>query len=312
MSFERITVKIPSATPDWNLDAWKYIPTVTNEGTPRHGPYPVIILAHGLSANKLLALDAYAARYAEEGYASVVFDYRRWGMSDGTPRHILRISEQLEDYRSVISWTQQLPEFDSKRIIIWGTSFSGGHILQLASEQDHDIVAAMCQCPYTGTARSNHGLRGSFAAFGNLVKLVSFAVADVVRQSVGMSPLYCKAASDPGGGGILTVPGALQGYTSLVKDPSHLPNEINASCIFQVSQYNPHSMATSITCPLLLVIPEADNICSTPGALKVASGAQRCEVVRTEGGHFDVYPGHKGFDRAVHAQLEFMRRHVPV
>jgi hypothetical protein len=81
-------------------------------------------------------------------------------------------------------------------------------------------VAAMCQCPYTGTARSSHGLRGSLAALGNLLKLVSFAVIDVVKQSVGMSPLYRKATSDPGGGGILAVPGALQGYTSFVKDPS--------------------------------------------------------------------------------------------
>jgi hypothetical protein len=29
-------------------------------------------------------------------------------------------------------------------------------------------------------------------------------------------------------------------------------------------------------------------------------------------GHFDVYPGHEGFDRAVHAQLDFIRRHAPV
>ena len=42
MAFNLTTVKIPSATPGWNLDAWQYIPT--GGEYPRPGPHPVIIL----------------------------------------------------------------------------------------------------------------------------------------------------------------------------------------------------------------------------------------------------------------------------
>ena len=52
------------------------------------------------------------------------------------------------------------------------------------------------------------------------MKLVSFAVADASRQFLGIKPLYRPAVSDPGMGGILATPGALEGLVSLRKDPS--------------------------------------------------------------------------------------------
>lgn len=102
--------------------------------------------AHGLSANKLLGLAPYAEAYADLGYASIVFDYRRWGTSgasctlfrsdrmlnfsprwsaDGVPRNLINIKEQLEDYRMVIKFARLQPEFDGNRVILFGTSFSG-------------------------------------------------------------------------------------------------------------------------------------------------------------------------------------------
>ena len=35
-------------------------------------------------------------------------------------------------------------------------------------------------------------------------------------------------------------------------------------------------------------------------------------ILNRHAGHFGVYPGHAGFDKAFHAQLEFLREHVPV
>ena len=96
--FELSNVKIPSRTPGWNLDAWKYIPSKNNTS----GPLPVIVMqvlygillddcdderrrflfrAHGFSANKKMGLGAYAEAFVSKGYACVVFDYRRFGDS---------------------------------------------------------------------------------------------------------------------------------------------------------------------------------------------------------------------------------------
>ena len=38
------------------------------------GPYPIVVMAHGLAAIKEMRLAAYAEKFAEAGYASLVFD----------------------------------------------------------------------------------------------------------------------------------------------------------------------------------------------------------------------------------------------
>ena len=43
----------------------------------------------------------------------------------GTPRHIVYVSEQLDDYRTVIKYCRQQPEFDPHKVVLWGTSFAG-------------------------------------------------------------------------------------------------------------------------------------------------------------------------------------------
>ena len=64
--------------------AWLYRP----EGVANP---PIVVLAHGFAAFRDLRLDAYAARFAQAGYAALVFDYRHWGAAAGEPRRILDI-----------------------------------------------------------------------------------------------------------------------------------------------------------------------------------------------------------------------------
>jgi dienelactone hydrolase len=45
--------------------------------------------------------------------------------TDGTPRHMLIVKDQLDDYRTVIKYARQQPEFDPQRVVVWGSSFSG-------------------------------------------------------------------------------------------------------------------------------------------------------------------------------------------
>ncbi|KAJ7048320.1 hypothetical protein C8F01DRAFT_1267713 [Mycena amicta] len=77
MSFEKTSVKIPSARKGWNLDAWQYLPASASASTP----LPVIVMAHGFSADKTMGLSHYAEAFSSAGYACIVFDYRRWGSS---------------------------------------------------------------------------------------------------------------------------------------------------------------------------------------------------------------------------------------
>ena len=134
----RTTVRIPTASGD-DLEAWVYQP----DG---HGPHPAVVMAHGFAGVKAGGLEPFAERFCREGFTAVAFDYRHWGGSSGEPREVTSIPRQREDYRTVINWAAANPDIDAKRIFIWGTSFSGMHVVEIAAT-DVRLRGAIAQCP---------------------------------------------------------------------------------------------------------------------------------------------------------------------
>jgi dienelactone hydrolase len=62
------------------------------------------------------------------------------------------VPRQLQDYRTVIDWTAAQPDIDPDRIVAWGTSFAGMHIIELAAS-DRRLAASIAQVPLAdGTA----------------------------------------------------------------------------------------------------------------------------------------------------------------
>ena len=117
---------------------------------------PIIVMAHGLGGVRHMRLGAFAERFADAGYACLVFDYRHFGASAGEPRQLLDIDRQLEDWRSAIAYAHTLDGVDPDRVVVWGTSFGGGHVIVTAA-QDKRLAAAIAQCPFTD------GFASSFA-----------------------------------------------------------------------------------------------------------------------------------------------------
>ncbi|KII89711.1 hypothetical protein PLICRDRAFT_39855 [Plicaturopsis crispa FD-325 SS-3] len=298
-SNSRTSVKIPSATPGWKLDTWCYLPDAN-----ARAPSAVIIMAHGFGANKLMGLSKYAEAFVDQGYAVLVFDYRRWGSSDGTPRHILSVPDQLEDYRTVIKYARQQPEIDPQRVIIWGSSFSGGHAITLASDPSLNVAAALAQCPYTGvTSRKRRPITFPF------LRIMFYALADAVKLRLGLSPLYIPVAGLPGQVAALTSPGALDGLSLLAENSGDFPNKVSASSLLSFSSYKPFANASAISAPILVLASIQDNLCPASGARKVTATAQQSELVELPGGHFDVYPGGKDHDASLQAQITFLRKY---
>src|SRR4051812_41466449 len=109
------------------LDAWFYRP---DQGT---GPFPVVVMSHGLATLKAMGLDAFAQVFCDAGFACLVYDHRNFGSSEGEPRNELNPWAQVHDMRDVISYARNLPEVDPERLGLWGTSFSGGHVLVVSA-----------------------------------------------------------------------------------------------------------------------------------------------------------------------------------
>ncbi len=169
--------------------AWLYRPVGGGDGTP---PPPLVVLAHRLGGTRHMRLDSYARRFAAAGMAALVFDYRGFGDSDGTPRQIVDVRAQLDDWHAALSFARTgLSGVDTSRIAIWGTSFGGGHVLQISAE-DHGLAAVVAQCPFTD------GLASTWRRFvtwpPSAAALFGVAIADAVGGLFGRRPLLVPMA----------------------------------------------------------------------------------------------------------------------
>lgn len=66
-------------------EAWLYTPKSPLDG-PSTKP-PIVVMAHGIGAQKEMGLHEFAATFAENGLAAFVIDYRCFGGSSGEPRN---------------------------------------------------------------------------------------------------------------------------------------------------------------------------------------------------------------------------------
>src|ERR1700733_1233723 len=105
-----------------------------------------VVMAHGFSAVKEMYLDAFAEVFAAAGLNALVFDNRNFGASDGEPRQEIDPWAQVRDYRHAITFASTLPQTDANRIGIWGSSYSGGHVLVVGAI-DRRVKAAVSQVP---------------------------------------------------------------------------------------------------------------------------------------------------------------------
>lgn len=115
---------------------------------------PTIIMSHGWGGTAAL-LRNQALDFAHAGYLVIAFDYRGWGASDSrviltTPapakkegnkftaevmevREVVDPLEQTQDIFNVIHWAMAEPQVDKSRIGLWGSSYSGGHVVYVAA-----------------------------------------------------------------------------------------------------------------------------------------------------------------------------------
>jgi pimeloyl-ACP methyl ester carboxylesterase len=161
--------------------AWLTLPTGP-------GPHPGVVLAHGLGATHDMMLAQYEQHFAAAGIATLAFDYRYTGASDGQPRQRISISEQCRDIVAAVDHLKSDPEIDSRRIGLWGTSLGGMNVVRVAATRD-DIAGAIVQCPIVhgpAAARSLGmwaALRLAPAIAEDLLRLPPNAAAGTYRSS---------------------------------------------------------------------------------------------------------------------------------
>lgn len=278
--------------------AWLYKP----QGVDRP---PAVVMAHGFAAEKVFALPAFAERFASQGLAVLLFDYRCFGDSDGKPRNLVNPFKHVQDWKAAVGHVRSLPGLDHQRVALWGTSLGGGHVIMTAA-QDPEIAAIVCQVPYVDPF-------ASFGMFGLKDMLKGFAagIRDVVRMMTFRAPYYIPVVGDPGTPAFLNAPGAMEGYLSIIPEGYQWSNRCPARVIFTVARYRPIARAKRVRCPALILAAEEDNLVPLQSLEKAAAKIGSASLVKLQMGHFDVYRG-RWFARAVGEELAFLQEKLCV
>lgn len=262
---------------------------------------PVVVMAHGFGAEKNFRLLAYVEKFTERGLAVFLFDYRNFGESSGRPRNLVNPFRHVHDWRAAIAHTRTLRNVDGDRIALWGTSFSGGHVIVTAAG-DQKIRAVVSQVPFVdGRATAiSLGMRFVFLA---TIK----GIRDLFRIVMFRAPYNVPIVAKPDEFACMNTPGSKSGYLRLVPKDSSWRNECPARALLLTTMYRPIKSASRLKCPALFVMAEDDNLIPAKSVRNTAERAPNSELIGFSCGHFDPYVG-KLFDKVSAAEADFLER----
>jgi hypothetical protein len=282
------------------LRGWHYLP----DGSGKH---PTIILSHGFSAVKEMYLDKYAEAFAKAGFASIVYDNRNFGASDGEPRQEIDPWLQIRDYSDAITYALSLEQTDPARIGIWGSSYSGAHVLVVGAI-DRRVSCVVSQVPLTSGSQGFRRLvRADFIA-----PLQAGFHAERAQRAAGAPlPMLPVVAEDPTAPSALPTADSYRWFTETAA--SRAPawrNEVTLRSVEYGFGYEPGAYIGLISpTPLLLVVAVQDHL--TVSDLAIAAYEQAREpkrLVLLPGGHFDAYVN--GFNQSFGAARDWFGTHL--
>ncbi|QGA68950.1 alpha/beta hydrolase [Sulfolobus sp. E11-6] len=297
-NFRRLNVEFYSE--GVKLRGWLYLP----EGSER---FPAIVMAHGFSAVKEMYLDSFAEVFAKAGFVTLVYDNRNFGESEGDPRQEIDPWQQVKDYRYAISYVKSRSEVDPERIGIWGTSYSGGHVIVVGA-LDSRVKAVVAQVPLiSGSENLRRLVRSDM-----MPQLRNMFAEDYERRMRGEKPLtipvVCKSPPEMCA---LPTSDAYEWFTETGKKrASNWKNEVTLRSVEYLSMYEPINFIRDVSPkPLMMIVAQNDVLTPTDLALEAYERAlQPKELKILPGGHFDAYV--KEFEKSSSIARDFFLQYL--
>lgn len=279
--------------------AW-HLPAATDAFAGQHGR-PCVVMGHGFGGTRDTGLLAFAEAFAEAGIDAFVFDYRGFGASGGTPRQLVSYRRQRQDYHAALAAARRLPGVDPDQIVLWGTSYSGGHVIAVAA-QDARVAAVISMTPATdGLAALTRMVR--HAGPGQLIRLVAHGLRDAAGAVAGLAPHYIPIVGPRGSAAIITAPGAEAAYADMAGPTWR--NEVTARTALEIAFNRPTTSARRLTCPTLVQAGDHDQVAPPAAARRTADKGRLTQLREYTVDHFDVYEG-RWQQRVLADQLSFL------
>ncbi|GAT08953.1 alpha/beta fold hydrolase [Mycolicibacterium novocastrense] len=287
---------------DGDIIAARRFPATTDALTDPAGR-PCVVMAHGLGATQDCGLFAFAEALADTGADVVTFDYRHFAESSGQPRQLVSLAGQVADYHAVIDHARRLEDVDPARIVAWGVSLSGGHVIRVAADDPH-LAGVISLTPATdGLSVTAHMLRTLGPRY--VMRVMRYGIRDFAAKLRGRPPVLIPVVGAPGEVAGLSAEGAVEGMRRIAGPTWR--NEFAARLVLVMGGHRPIARAGRVTCPVLVQIGDLDRT-APPAPATVAATRMRATVHHYPCDHFDVYPGEPWHERVVSDQIAFLKR----
>lgn len=270
------------------------------------GAHPCVVMLHSTAGVRQLR--CYAGRgsaFAEAGLATLQFDCRGFGASEGTPRQLFDVRRQAEDLGAALAFVRARAEIDAGRLALWGASASCAQMLEAAIRHD-DIRAVVCLTPFV-PGRATQRSAGT-----PIVRLGAAAFRDRLRRQ----PRGVRVGGEPGEAAILVREDAAERERAMLPpearvDPSGERAELDGGIVWEnrvvlrprFRTPQPLKLAPKVVASLLVVAGEEDLLCPPGPAAELAERAPSAELKTYPSGHFDLYDG-----LSIPAEVEFLSR----
>jgi pimeloyl-ACP methyl ester carboxylesterase len=261
---------------------------------------PAIIMAPGLGGQISVLLRPFAERFAQRGLAACLFDYRGFGKSTGVPRGYVHPWRHLQDWEAALQTVQDDSTIDRDRIALWGTSFSGGHVVVIAA-QHPEVRAIAAQVPFADGV-----LSAKTSGARDALRYSRAVLRDVWSTITRRGPHYIAVAGAPGTTAVTNQPGVWEFFVNNVPESHQAPaeNECPARILAMVPFYRPTKYAPRVQCPALVIAAERDSLIPIASVEEMANRIPRATFMRLPLSHFEVYLG-DGFDTVVNSEADF-------
>ena len=257
---------------------------------------PVVVMAPGLGAERSFGYPAVAERFADAGYAALLFDHPEFGDSDGDSQTV-DLARQRAAYEGAIDRADRVDDVGDD-LVLWGASLSAGHVLTLAAER-RDVDAVVGLVPLLDGCAVSLRRGGRY-----LLRSGAAGLRDLLGHRIG------RGRTVPIVGGTeecaaITERGTKRKYIDLVDRESAWRNETPARSLLGLVGYRPVTRLDEIDAPTLLLAGTDDAIVDADSVADAGERLSRGTVVTMPADHFSVLGG--DFEGAVGHQLSFLR-----
>ena len=183
--------------------------------------------------------------------------------------------------------------------MLWGTSFSGGHVLETAA-RNGKVSAVIAQVPHVDGAAST----AQTPIFDKL-RLGAAGVLDWLGGWIGR-PVYRPIVGRRRELAALTGPEAWDGYMRIIPNGARWENKTRAQIFLEMPLYSPIRHVHQIKAPTLVIAASDDRVTPANAARAAADRLPNGRFELLTGNHFDPYGG-DAFETNIALQINFLK-----